>query len=316
MAAENLFQCSTPRQLTLLRVAGKDAGKFLHNFCTNHINRLQPGDGCEAFSCDAKGRILFHWSVALVADAYWVSTDGSVAEQLITHLDKFHFREELTMEDLSSTWNEWLFLGSPPTSLPELAAQYAGLSDKMYAVSIANIQGQVVILQRLPIFGSQITHLYAPREIINNIVQSVHPSCLQLTDTELQRRRISMGWPMPHVDYDEKTLPQELNRDTQAISFNKGCYLGQETVARLDALGQVQRKLVGFTFKQELPTVPFTLKQDEKEIATISSVSFSPKEEMFIGLGFARRGYFQPGTVLSHANNPITVTALPILGDW
>ena len=313
MAIASNFRCSSQRKVTLLKVMGKDAAKFLNNFCTNDISKLQPGQGCEAFACDAKGRILFHWTVAHIQDAYWVATQADVGERLWSHLDRYHFREELTLEDLSHTWSEWILLGSP-VEPAELHAACEALQDSMYSAVDVSLLDSSGYLQRLPAFGSNAYHLYGPTDWISALIRSL-PNVAAVADTELQRRRIAMGWPVAGVDYDEKTIPQELNRDSVSISFNKGCYLGQETVARLDALGQVQRKLVGFAFKNELPETPYSVKHEDKEIATITSWSSFPALNQCFGLGFAKRSHFQPNTQIGSPENPIMVTALPIMND-
>jgi tRNA-modifying protein YgfZ len=314
MATAPAFRCTATRKLTLLRAAGKDAAKFLNNFCTNDVMGLSLGQGCEAFSCDAKGRILFHWTVAHLDNAYWVATHAEVGERLWSHLDRYHFREELTLEDLSQTWSELILFGSPAEPLPITEACNATQAS-MYAAATVTLENQCGWMQRLPIYGSQVFHLYGPNEWLHHVATVVMNRDSSVDDSELDRRRIAMGWPLATLDYDDKTIPQELNRDAVAISFNKGCYLGQETVARLDALGQVQRKLVGFTFKNKLPTTPFVAKQDEKEIATVSSWSSFPAMNQYIGIGFAKRSHFQPGCILGSSDNPITVTSLPIMND-
>lgn len=312
MTTLNTFQCSLPRPVTLLRVVGKDAGKFLHNFCTNHIERLRHGEGCEAFACDAKGRILFHWTLAFLDQTYWVATAADVQDRLFAHLDRYHFREELTLEDLSSTWSELLLLGDPSSFLPQLASLQAVLPPLMYSAASTQVQGETIYVQRLPIFGADVCHLYGSEKVIREISASVPDSIVRVMDSELEIRRIIMGWPKHQKDYDERTIPQELDRNDVAISFNKGCYIGQETVARLDALGQVQRKLVGFQFQSELSELPWVIKQDDKEIATITSAAVLPGTRQGIGLGFARRSHFSAGTRLGPAEQPVTVTSFPI----
>lgn len=312
MTTLTTFQCSLPRSVTLLRVVGKDAGKFLHNFCTNHIERLRTGEGCEAFACDAKGRILFHWTLAFLDQTYWIATAADVGDRLFAHLDRYHFREELTLEDLSPTWSELLLLGDPSTYLPHLASLQSSMPAAMYAATSTQMQGETIYLQRLPIFGVNVFHLYGPQKVIGELSASIPDSIVRVTETELEFRRILMGWPKPKTDYDEKTIPQELDRNDVAISFNKGCYIGQETVARLDALGQVQRKLVGFQFQHELSELPWVIKQDDKEIATITSAAFLPGTSQGIGIGFARRSHFETGTRLGPSEHPITVTSFPI----
>jgi len=312
MTTLHTFQCSLPRPVTLLRVAGKDAGKFLHNFCTNHIERLRNGEGCEAFACDAKGRILFHWTLTFLDQAYWIATAADVQDRLFAHLDRYHFREELTLEDLSPNWSELLLLGDPFDSLPQLTSLQASAPAPMYAATSTQLQGETIYLQRLPIFGVDVVHLYGPRKVIGELSASIPDSIVRVTDEELEFRRIVMGWPKQKTDFDDKTIPQELGRNDVAISFNKGCYIGQETVARLDALGQVQRKLVGFRFENALSELPWVIKQDDKEIATITSAAVLLGANQGIGLGFARRSHFEAGTRLGPSEHPVTVTSLPI----
>jgi folate-binding protein YgfZ len=314
MAIVPAFRFTAPRKVTLLRAAGKDAAKFLNNFCTNDITGLAMGQGCEAFSCDAKGRVLFHWTVAYIDNAYWVATHADVGERLWSHLDRYHFREELTLEDLSRSWSELILLGSPPEPVA-LNEACNSTQVSMYTAATISLENQTGWVQRLPIFGSQAFHLFGPNEWLHQVATSLVGRDSLVDDSELDRRRIAMGWPLAAVDYDDKTIPQELNRDAVAISFNKGCYLGQETVARLDALGQVQRKLVGFTFKAQLSETPFVVKQEEKDIATVSSWSHFSALNQYIGLGFARRSHFQPGCTLGSSDNLITVTSLPIMND-
>jgi folate-binding protein YgfZ len=113
-----------------------------------------------------------------------------------------------------------------------------------------------------------------------------------------EQSRIENFWPWFAVDFDDKNLPQELSIDARAISFKKGCYLGQETVARLDALGQVQKRLclVDITTQPNdlvampAPTVGQTLHIDEKPIGSITSLVKSPKEQnLWIAFAMLKR---------------------------
>ena len=96
------------------------------------------------------------------------------------------------------------------------------------------------------------------------------------------------------VDLDESNLPQEADRDALAISFTKGCYLGQETVARLDALGQVQKKLVGWSITGAVPAAGDTVQCDEKTVGRLTSVA-DHGDGTASALGMARRSHFDVG---------------------
>ncbi len=110
---------------------------------------------------------------------------------------------------------------------------------------------------------------------------------------------------------DETNLPQEVGRDTEAISFVKGCYLGQETVARIDALGHVNRMLVGVELAggEMHPGDEFLVEQ--KPVGRLTSVAVSPRTGKAIGLATVKRGFHECGTVLSSAHGTVEVCRSP-----
>ena len=110
------------------------------------------------------------------------------------------------------------------------------------------------------------------------------------------------------VDFDSANLPQEINRDRLAINFNKGCYLGQETVARIDALGHVNQKVVLLQFAGEtLPAVGLELQVDGQGVGSVSSTCWSPKLQSPATLALVRRGFNDVGTQLDSDVGTATV---------
>ncbi len=125
--------------------------------------------------------------------------------------------------------------------------------------------------------------------------------------------RIEWGFPLFGRDISEKNLPQEVARDARAISFVKGCYLGQETVARIDALGHVNRTLVGVRFSSNgAPTPGMELTSDGATAGTVTSASYSPQLRAPMALAVVRRGKNTPGTRLQSAAGDSEVVALPV----
>jgi folate-binding protein YgfZ len=119
--------------------------------------------------------------------------------------------------------------------------------------------------------------------------------------------------PSYGVDFNEENLPQEVGRDRQAISFTKGCYLGQETVARIDALGHVNLRLAGVRFfGSDVPASGTELTREGRSVGSVSSAAFSPKLEAPIALAMIRREAMSPGTRLESSSGACEVTALPI----
>ncbi len=108
----------------------------------------------------------------------------------------------------------------------------------------------------------------------------------------LETVRIEAGFPWFGADITVANLPQEVARDRQAIHFNKGCYLGQETVARIDALGHVNKSLVSLRFSgQTVPPPGTELRSGEQVVGTVTSASWSPLLQAPLALGYIRRGH-------------------------
>jgi folate-binding protein YgfZ len=126
--------------------------------------------------------------------------------------------------------------------------------------------------------------------------------------------RIESGMPRYGVDFNEENLPQEVGRDREAISFTKGCYLGQETVARIDALGHVNQRLAGVRFfGSGVPSGGTELAREGRIVGSVTSAAFSPKLDAPLALAMVRREANSPGTRLSSAAGECEVVALPVV---
>ena len=122
---------------------------------------------------------------------------------------------------------------------------------------------------------------------------------IDVTPESFEALRIEAGTPASGREATEKNLPQELGRDDRAISFTKGCYLGQETVARLDALGHVNRLLRGLAIDADRPPEAGARLADEatgKEVGWITSAARSERTGSPIALGYVRTSHAEPGT--------------------
>jgi folate-binding protein YgfZ len=118
--------------------------------------------------------------------------------------------------------------------------------------------------------------------------------------------------PLFGVDFDEQNFPQEVGRDREAISFTKGCYLGQETVARIDALGHVNQRLVGVRFDgSDIPGAGTELAQEGANVGKVTSAAYSPKLKAPLALAIVRREANNIGTRLDSPIGPCEVVALP-----
>lgn len=287
LSQHNLCVGPTPR--THLELLGGDRASFLHNLCTNHITQCEPGQGCEAFITNVQGRTLGLVRVFTAANAIYLETSPHQSETLTRQFDKYQIREDVQWIDRSDAWATLHLMGpSCETVLHEICDACPQDPYGHQPISLENVQGQ---LRRIP-WDPTIWQLVTPHENLAQVQQSLEKLGFQIGDARvLEVLRIAARYPEFPQDFSEKNLPQELGRDASAISFVKGCYLGQETVARLDALGHVnqslQHLLLSAAPECEFPA-SVQLTQHDQVVGTLTSRAFDPRDQRWHGLAMVR----------------------------
>ncbi len=301
---------------TIVELTGGDAATFLHNMCTADINRLAAGGGCEFFLTNVKGKTIAFGLALRRAGSIVLHSAPGQAETIVAHLDRYIIREDVELHDRGDQWGVLLFAG------PNSAAVMTDLFHVEPPASVlqhveANVEtGATVNICRTDWFGPDGFLVHADRAFLDSILRglsSVAGACGGETVTAL---RIEAGTPLFGADITDDNFPQEVGRNKRAISFTKGCYLGQETVARIDALGHVNRTLCGVQFDE--PTVPdagaelFAGQAAGAAIGHVTSATFSPAIEAPLALAYLRRGHTQPGTELQSEVGAARVVELPL----
>lgn len=298
------------QERTLVELVGADARPFLHRFCTNDVERLQPSQGCEAFLTTVKGKTMGHLLVSARHDSVVLETVGGQAETIVQHLDRYLFDDRVELIDRSDVWTEWLLLGAPCSEW--LRAEGLATPRDVGSSTTGELKGVTVVVTRTPYTLSPSVLVQVDRERADTVADWLTGTggtvCLP---DEFERERIRAGFPWFGRDFDESNLPQELDRNSQAISFTKGCYLGQETVARLDALGQVNKLLRGVIWKaDEGGGEGADVLYDDKVVAKLTSVA--EWGEQSIGLAILRREAAEPGTQVTVCDIAGTVGKFPL----
>ena len=265
----------------MIKVRGNDRHTFLHNLCTNDVKSLTPGSGCEAFFTNVQGKTLCHALLFCLEEAVWISTDPQLADQLLPHLDKYLIREDVQLVDKTSELNTYLLAGPKATTIAEQTLETKLSEPLQHRPSLADPN---VIIGNGP-FGILV---FAPADSdVSELL--VEKGALLVGSDTIELARLEAKFPASGRDITLENLPQEIDRDKLAISFTKGCYLGQETVARIDALGRVNKQLVSLKFDgSDVPEVGTELVLEEKNVGTVTSACWSPKLECPIALGFVR----------------------------
>ncbi len=297
-------------------ISGNDRHSFLHNFCTHDIKALRIGAGCEAFFCNIKGRILGHVFVFAGESSIWVETFPSQGAALLAHLRRYHLVEDLKFADRTESHGELLIVG--PRAI-EFVAQLDGLPPlhdwNHRQTQLASMGGNIVWIKRADVLGLPCCWLSAPRELIPGLqADLISAGASSASLAAFETLRIEAALPCYGTDLTDENLAQEANRTRQAISFSKGCYLGQEPIARLHAMGHVNKELKRFEINAESPPLigtAFLNPEDAaKEIGRVTSCAWSPAREKFTGLGIVRSAFSAIGTTLRLANGAGSATML------
>ena len=260
---------------SVVDVRGDDATKILNNLTTADLSGLAIGGVTETFVTEVRGRTLGHGYVRRENDGLRFVGPPGQSDAVRRHIEKYTIREDARAEVVEAS----IVVDGPP----EAGADLGGANDGNEAEGA----------------GAWPAAWLGPGTTLR-VIEGIAAGEVELERHEgtadFHDRRIVAGYPWHGVDFDDANLPQEVGRDDAAISFTKGCYLGQETVARLDALGQVQKQLRRVRIEQPDATLRpgDTFAKEGKPVLKITSVTTDGS----MAIAMIRRGHFDPGNVV------------------
>jgi len=298
---------------TQIEMTGADAVSFLQNLCTNDIQRLVPGSGCEAFLTSVQGKILSHVLVFRGTNSIVLDTSAGQGDALTSHLDRYIIREDVQLCNRTDQWDEILVAGSKAEkSLLNIVE--GTLPEELLGHCRIKLAGQTAWLRRVDFTRPCSFVIASVAEDKPAITQALQEAgVVQCDFSAFDIARVEAGTPFYGQDISIENLPQEVAREEKTISFTKGCYLGQETVSRIDALGHVNRTLVGLKLSAgEIPASGTEIVAEEKSVGKISSAVYSPKLECPLALAYVHRHHHGVGTKLACLGQQAEVISLPL----
>lgn len=302
-----------------LRVSGADAPRFLHGMISNHVQELTAGQGRYALQLDAQGHILADLYVLRLPDALLLETAVNLKDKMRTRLEKYVIADDVTFEDASDQLTALSVEGPAAAQLLQ-AAGAASLPENEFDHVEASLGGSPARVVRLSETGEEGFRLLFAVEYAQNVWDALTAEqeaigWKPVGHDALNILRVEAGRPRFGIDMDERTLPPEAGLEARAISYTKGCYIGQETVERLRSRGHVNRKLAGLTLTgAALPAAGAKLSVDGKDIGWVTSAVESPTLGRRIGLGYVRREQLAPGTQLVvEGGGEAEITQLPFV---
>ncbi|HEY3451661.1 MAG TPA: glycine cleavage T C-terminal barrel domain-containing protein [Myxococcales bacterium] len=299
-----------------LRLTGSERVGFLHGQVSNDVKSLEPGRGVYTALLTPKGHMVADGRIFLRADDALFDTEpgreGAVQRLLEHHL----ISEDVALSDVTAAYALFSLLG--PAAPEVVASALGGTRPHLDEHRHCDRQGVLVVGTRL---GSlEGLDLFVPADraalVLGSLLERGQPLGIAPVGFEaMEIARVEQGVPRFGADMDEETLPMEANLTERALCFTKGCYVGQEVIARASFRGGVRRKLVGFRLDAgPLPTSRTTLFKAVGDLKTAGELTTCLGSPRFgpIALGYARREHQAPGSELVAADGrKATVCALP-----
>ena len=298
-----------------IAVAGPDRATYLQGLLTNDIQALADGTGCYAAWLSPQGRMLTDLHVLQSAGMILLDVPAEQVPTTLARLDQFLFSEDVRIEALTEAMTGvWMHGPRAAEVVEQVVGGIAGASQwNNYQHATASFGGDPVSVARIDQLGVPGYCVFLGRATEQRFVAAAVAARARVVEQPaLDAARIRAGYPVFGVDMTDGTIPLEAGIEERAISFTKGCFVGQEVVIRVlhRGGGRVAKKLVGLRLAGlEAPGTKVTT--GEREIGFLTSVA-NAHELGSIALGYVHRDFTQPGTSVQVNGAAATVTALPI----
>ncbi len=289
-----------------LRVTGDDRVRWLQSVISNDILPLQPGQGRYSSLLTHKGKMLTYFRLYMQTEAVMLEDVGEIGDTTFQALRKFLlYGTKAKIENCVESWGLLLISGPKAAHVVQSAFGVEVSDLKPVDFVTAQIGGSHALVLRTEETGEVDIGVLLPIDSLPtawvNTMQAGAKFGIKAVGSQAREAlRLEAGLPKAGPDLNEEIVPPEANLEGKAFSLNKGCYPGQEVVARMDTYGNVRRKLVGLVFKDSVvPPHGAKLHSGDREVGWISSAARSPQLKKVIALGFPLRDFSKPDTVLS-----------------
>jgi folate-binding protein YgfZ len=296
-----------------VEMAGRQRGEFLNRLATNSVDKIVPGQGKEAFLADANGRIIEHILVFAEDERLIVRTVRGRGDSLAKYLDYYLIREDVQLAERSTQWRDIIVAGPDADDLLAEVAAIEMPKGRLEHIAIP-WWGKTVAFRRLTDAHYGMFILTAEFDLLPDLWRTLRNAGAEACGLAAwDAVRIEEGWPHYGLDITQKNVPQEVGRDQQAICFDKGCYIGQETVAKIDARDGLQQVLCGVVIQsQSEPAANSAMTCDGQNVGRITSSRWSPGRAAVVALAYLSRDFHTPGTKLQSASGSALVLQLPM----
>jgi len=299
----------------VLRLSGSDRATWLQGLITNDVLSIPDGERVYAAFLTPQGRMISDVWVVPSSEGLLLDVPAPLAAELAGRLDALVFAEDVAVQDISAS---------------TVVLQVVGAAAPDAVEALDGAGGALAVVDDRT-YGVRSAVLYVPSAMADHVAGALarrSPELVEVDHETFETFRIEAGVPRFLVDMAGDTIPLEAGIEDRAVSFTKGCYIGQEIIVRVTTRGggRVARRLVGLVMDGPEPAerggvgllpAGTPLHAGDRAVGHLTSVTWSPRLGNVIGLGYVHRDFASPGTRLElrHAeqSHAAVVTALPFI---
>jgi folate-binding protein YgfZ len=321
-----VLDLSSRSRLCLL---GADRARYLHGQVTNDIKKLTPGAGTYAAVTTARGKMESDLNIFCLADELLLDFEPGLTEKITHRLEKFIVADDVQIVDAALHYGLWSVQGPRAAEVLRASGCFGGeapLPARPFdSVKISDPALGDLYLANLPRLGTAGFDLYVPNASLAAVGGQLIAAAGKTGGracgwTASETARIEAGLPRFGADMDETNLPLECGLESRAVSYSKGCYIGQEVLNRIHSVGHVTRGLHGLRLADDLPALPAAgdkLFKAGREVGYVTSAIRSPSLNANLALGYVRREACQIGNELTlrtaAGESPAKIVELPFV---
>ncbi|MDB6054902.1 MAG: Folate-binding protein YgfZ [Verrucomicrobiales bacterium] len=296
-------------------LAGNDRKRFLHGQVTNNVSDLKTGEGCYAALITGKGRMQSDLTIFALENELLLDFEPGLTAAITQRLDKYIIADDVQIIDVGPHYGLLSIQGPKSDEVVKALDLFPEIPGKDYQLTHVNTPtlGDCY-LARVPRLRLAGLDLYIPNASLGAVADKTITAAKEMGGgpigwTAFNQGRIEDGIPRFGVDMDETNLPPEAGLEKTAISYTKGCYIGQEVIARIRTYGQVAKALRGIKMETGSPVPEKGMKiyNGDKEVGYVTSAAASARLGAVVALGYVRRECNAEGTSLTVRVNELAV---------
>jgi aminomethyltransferase len=288
----------------LLQFTGSDRLPFLQGMLSNDLKQLKPFQGQYATLLTQQGKVIADLRVLCSLNSFYLDFWEPLKDKILVHLARYLVADEVEIADRSQEYSTLSIQGPRSEALLHGLVGAMELPGPSLQHMMVTVDGAAICIVRSSHTGENGYDLIVPLKDLDTIARRLTDLGAQFSASWIGAEaqnilRLEAGIPRYGVDFNEDNLLLEVGLE-YAVSFNKGCYLGQEVVERIRSRGHVNKRLCGLFIDGQAPaSAGDRLQRDGKEAGAITSSVFSPRLDRPIALGYMNKDFWTPGTELS-----------------